>query len=59
MLGLDYGPMRGFYKNAVDTESFPEGLYKANFSINLSYGDSAGNYPGGPRLTFEEVVRIF
>lgn len=58
MLGLDCGPMSGFDNNAVDAEFFPEGRYKANFLINLGYGDNKGNYPRGPRLTFEEAVRI-
>jgi len=58
MLGLDCGPMSGFDNNSVDAEFFPEGRYKANFLINLGYGDSKGNYPRGPRLTFEEAVRI-
>jgi 3-hydroxypropanoate dehydrogenase len=58
MLGLDCGPMSGFDNNAADAEFFPEGRYKANFLINLGYGDSTGNYPRGPRLTFEEAVRI-
>lgn len=58
MLGLDCGPMSGFDNNAVDAEFFPEGRYKANFLINLGYGDSTGNYPRGPRLTFEQATRI-
>ncbi|PKH06631.1 malonic semialdehyde reductase [Moritella sp. Urea-trap-13] len=58
MLGLDCGPMSGFDNNAVDAEFFPEGRYKSNFLINLGYGDSTGNYPRGPRLTFEEAVHI-
>lgn len=58
MLGLDCGPMSGFDNNAVDAEFFPEGRYKANFLINLGYGDSTGNYPRGPRLTFEQETRI-
>jgi 3-hydroxypropanoate dehydrogenase len=58
MLGLDCGPMSGFDNNAVDAEFFPEGRYKANFLINLGYGDSEGNYPRGPRLTFEQASCI-
>ena len=58
MLGLDCGPMSGFDNNAVDAEFFPEGRYKTNFLINLGYGDKTGNYPRGPRLTFEQAVRI-
>lgn len=58
MLGLDCGPMSGFDNSAVDAEFFPEGRYKSNFLINLGYGDSAGNYPRGPRLSLEQVTRI-
>ena len=58
MLGLDCGPMSGFDNSAVDAEFFPEGRYKSNFLINLGYGDSTGNYPRGPRLTFEQATSI-
>lgn len=58
MLGLDCGPMSGFDNNAVDAEFFPEGRYKSNFLINLGYGDMSGNYPRGPRLSFDQVTRI-
>lgn len=58
MLGLDCGPMSGFDNSAVDAEFFPEGRYKSNFLINLGYGDSASNYPRGPRLSLEQVTRI-
>lgn len=58
MLGLDCGPMSGFDNNAVDAEFFPEGRYKANFLINLGYGDNSGNYPRGPRLSLEQATRI-
>jgi 3-hydroxypropanoate dehydrogenase len=58
MLGLDCGPMSGFDNDAVDMEFFPEGRYKSNFLINLGYGDSTGNYPRGPRLTFAQAASI-
>ena len=58
MLGLDCGPMSGFDQNAVNAAFFPEGRFKANFLINLGYGDPSGNYPRGPRLSFDEVARI-
>lgn len=58
MLGLDCGPMSGFDNSAVDAEFFPEGRYKSNFLINLGYGDSSGNYPRGPRLSFEQAASI-
>ncbi|MCW8994611.1 MAG: malonic semialdehyde reductase [Psychromonas sp.] len=58
MLGLDCGPMSGFDNSAVDAEFFPEGRYKSNFLINLGFGDSSGNYPRGPRLSFEQAASI-
>lgn len=58
MLGLDCGPMSGFDNSAVDAEFFPDGRYKSNFLINLGYGDRAGNYPRGPRLSLEQVTHI-
>lgn len=58
MVGLDCGPMSGFDNDAVDAEFLPEGRYKSNFLINLGYGDSTGNYPHGPRLTFAQAASI-
>lgn len=58
MLGLDCGPMSGFNNAAVDREFFPEGRYWSNFLINIGYGDPAGNYPRGPRLSFTQAVTI-
>ncbi|WP_432468120.1 malonic semialdehyde reductase [Agarivorans sp. Z349TD_8] len=57
-LGLDCGPMSGFDNKLVDDSFFPEGRYKSNFIINFGYGDAAQNYPRGPRLAFEDVVKI-
>lgn len=58
MLGLDCGPMAGFDADKVNAEFFPDGRWRANFLINLGYGDPAGNYPRNPRLGFDEVARI-
>jgi 3-hydroxypropanoate dehydrogenase len=58
MLGLDCGPMGGFDADKANAEFFPDGRWRANFLINLGYGDPAGNYPRNPRLSFEEVARI-
>jgi 3-hydroxypropanoate dehydrogenase len=58
MLGLDCGPMSGFDADALNAEFFPDGRYKANFLINLGYGDASGNYPRGPRLGFDTVASI-
>ncbi len=58
LLGLDCGPMSGFDAARLNAEFFPEGPWKANFLVNLGYGDASGNYPRGPRLPFETAARI-
>lgn len=57
-LGLDVGPMSGFDKAAVDAEFFAGTTLRANFLINIGYGDAKQLYPRGPRLAFEEMARI-
>jgi len=57
-LGMDCGPMSGFDASRIDAEFFPEGRWKANFLVNLGYGDADGYRPRGPRLSFEQVARI-
>jgi len=58
LLGLDCGPMSGFDADKLNAAFFPDGRYKANFLINLGYGDPSGNYPRGPRLAFDEAAQI-
>lgn len=58
LLGLDCGPMGGFDADKVNAEFFPDGRWRANFLINLGYGDKTGVYPRGPRLSFDEVAQI-
>ena len=58
LLGLDCGPMSGFDAAKVNAEFFPDGRYRANFLINLGYGDASGNHPRGPRLAFETAAQI-
>jgi 3-hydroxypropanoate dehydrogenase len=58
MLGLDCGPMGGFDAAKVNAEFFPDGRCKANFLVNLGYGDASGNRPRGPRLSFEDAARL-
>lgn len=55
-LGLDCGPMSGFDPGKVNAAFFADGRWKANFLINLGYGDATGNYPRGPRLSFEQAA---
>ncbi|MBN8476321.1 malonic semialdehyde reductase [Sulfuritalea sp.] len=57
-LGLDCGPMSGFDRSVVDAAFFPDGEWASNFLVNLGYGDDAHNYPRGPRLPYEDVVRL-
>ena len=57
-LGLDCGPMSGFDADKVNAEFFPDGKWKANFLVNLGYGDASRLHPRNPRLEFEEAVRI-
>jgi 3-hydroxypropanoate dehydrogenase len=58
LLGLDCGPMSGFDIAKANAEFFPDGRFKANFLVNLGRGDSAGNYPRGPRLPFEVAAQV-
>lgn len=57
-LGLDCGPMSGFNAEKVNAEFFPDGKWKANFLVNIGYGDSSKLHPRNPRLTFEEAVKV-
>lgn len=57
-LGLDAGPMSGFDPEKVNAEFFPDGQYKANFIMNLGYGDESQLYPRLPRLEFEEAATV-
>ena len=58
LLGLDCGPMSGFDADAVNATFFAKSGWRSNFLINLGYGDAGGNYPRGPRLSFDEAARI-
>lgn len=58
LLGLDCGPMSGFDADKLNAAFFPDGRYRANFLVNLGYGDPSGNHARGPRLAFDEVARI-
>ena len=57
-VGLDAGPMSGFDNAKVDAAFFEGTTWKSNFLCNLGYGDPAGLYPRGPRLSFDEACRI-
>lgn len=57
-LGLDTGPMSGFDATAVEAAFFAGTSIKANFLINLGYGDASGLFPRSPRFEFDEIARI-
>lgn len=56
--GLDCGPMSGVDLAKVDAEFFPDGRFKANFLINLGYGDPAKLFARNPRLSFEQACSV-
>ena len=57
-LGLDCGPMSGFDADALNKAFFPDSRWRANFLINLGYGDPDKLYPRNPRLDFLEACCI-
>ena len=57
-LGLDAGAMSGFDAGKVEENFLNTDGYKANFLVNLGYGDPAGLFPRSPRLSFEEACRL-
>jgi 3-hydroxypropanoate dehydrogenase len=57
-LGLAVGPMSGFDAERLDAEFFAGSDWKANFLVNLGYGDGSELRPRAPRLSFAECVRI-
>jgi 3-hydroxypropanoate dehydrogenase len=50
--------MGGFDRARVDETFFPDGQWKSNFLVNLSYGDASALRPRAPRLEFDEACRI-
>ncbi|RKT21422.1 3-hydroxypropanoate dehydrogenase [Paraburkholderia sp. RAU2J] len=57
-LGLDTGPMSGFDAAKVDDAFFAGTAVKANFLINLGYGDPSRLLARSPRFSFDEAARI-
>lgn len=57
-LGLDCGPMSGVDLEKVNAEFFADGRYKANFLINLGYGDPSKLFPRNARLSFEHACEM-
>ena len=57
-MGLDCGPMSGFDPDAVNAEFLPDGRWRANFLVNLGYGDPASVFPRGARLPFATACQV-
>jgi len=58
-VGLDCGPMSGFDADGVNAAFLAGTAVKANFIINIGYGDASRDlFPRSPRLTFDEACKI-
>ena len=57
-LGLDCGPMSGFDKAAIDESFFSGSSWRADFLMNIGYGDAKQLHPRGHRLGFDEACLI-
>jgi len=57
-LGLDCGPMSGVDLAKVNAEFFPDGRWKANFLINLGWGDDSLLFERNKRLSFEQACQL-
>ena len=57
-LGLDCGPMSGFNADRLNDAFFRDGRYRANFLVNLGYGDASMLHERAPRLTFDQACTI-
>ena len=57
-IGLDCGPMSGFDADKVNAAFFPDGRVKANFLVNIGYGDESSLMPRQPRPSFDEACKI-
>ena len=57
-LGLDTGAMSGFDAAKVDAAFFAGTTVKANFLVNLGYGDPSKLFARSLRFTFDEAAQI-
>jgi 3-hydroxypropanoate dehydrogenase len=57
-VGLDCGPMSGVDLAKVNAEFFADGRFKADFLINLGYGDNRKLFDRNPRLSFEQACSV-
>lgn len=57
-LGLDCGPMSGFKPDLVEQEFMAETGWKANFIVNIGYGDPKAIFARLPRLPFDQACEV-
>jgi 3-hydroxypropanoate dehydrogenase len=57
-LGLDCGPMSGFDAGRLNAEFFPDVRFKANFLINIGYGEASTLHARSPRFRFDEACQV-
>lgn len=57
-LGLDVGPMSGFFNETLDNDFFANTNIKSNFLVNLGYGINEEQYQRLPRLDFTDTSKI-
>lgn len=57
-LGLDVGPMSGFYNAAVDEEFFAGTRIKSNFICSIGTGDPSALFGRSPRFDFSDMAEI-
>lgn len=57
-LGLDCGPMSGFDVDALNQAFFAGSRWRANFLVNLGFGDPEKLYPRNLRFDFLEACSI-
>jgi 3-hydroxypropanoate dehydrogenase len=56
--GLDCGPMSGVDLAKVNAEFFADGRIRANFLINLGYGEPSKLFARNPRLSFDQACQV-
>lgn len=57
-LGLDCGPMSGFKADLVEAEFMAQTGWKANFLVNIGFGDPKAVFPRLPRLSFPQACEV-
>jgi 3-hydroxypropanoate dehydrogenase len=57
-LGLDTGPMSGFFNEKVDAAFFAGTSIKSNFLCALGVGTTEALFARSPRLSFEEACQV-